>query len=166
MIDRQMILTSTRCNMRIFSVTIMLFAFLSLCPEVFLPQRLQKGNEWMDLLKHFTGKVSPENQKGMPENFFIKMSEKEITTFIQKTSMLKVGISEQEVLKLLGQHTSIQKSGSLKGNKITMIFWNYYLIKKDDNGVNEKYDAYLMLIFSPQKMVLTKIIFSKGSAYV
>ena len=39
-------------------------------------------------------------------------------------------------------------------------------MKKDDNGVNEKYDAYLMLIFSPEKMVLTKIIFSKGSAYV
>mgnify|MGYP003308394902 CR=1 FL=1 len=91
---------------------------------------------------------------------------KEITAFVQKASMLKIGMSEQEVLKLLGRPTSIQKSGSIKGNKTIMIFWNYYLIKKDDNGVNEKYDAYLMLIFSPEKMVLTKIIFSKGSAYV
>ena len=121
---------------------------------------------WMDSLKHFTGKVSPENQKGMPMSFFIKTSEKEITAFVQKASMLKIGMSEQEVLKLLGRPTSIQKSGSIKGNKTIMIFWNYYLIKKDDNGVNEKYDAYLMLIFSPEKMVLTKIIFSKGSAYV
>ena len=121
---------------------------------------------WMDSLKHFTGKVSPENQKGMPMSFFIKTSKKEITAFVQKASMLKIGMSEQEVLKLLGRPTSIQKSGSIKGNKTIMIFWNYYLIKKDDNGVNEKYDAYLMLIFSPEKMVLTKIIFSKGSAYV
>ena len=120
---------------------------------------------WMDSLKHFTGKVSPENQKGMPMSFFIKTSKKEITAFVQKASMLKIGMSEQEVLKLLGRPTSIQKSGSIKGNKTIMIFWNYYLIKKDDNGVNEKYDAYLMLIFSPEKMVLTKIIFSKGSAY-
>ena len=152
--------------MRMFSVTIMLFAILSLCAEDFLPQRLQKGNEWMDLLKHFTGEFSPENQKGIPESFFIKMSEKEITTFIQKVNMLKIGMSEQEVFKLLGRPTSIQKSGSLKGNKTTMIFWNYYLIKKDDNNVNEKYDAYLMLIFSPEKMVLTKIIFFKGYAYI
>lgn len=121
---------------------------------------------WMDSLKHFTGKVSPENQKGMPMSFFIKTSKKEITAFVQKASMLKIGMSEQEVLKLLGRPTSIQKSGSIKGNKTIMIFWNYYLIKEDDNGVNEKYDAYLMLIFSPEKMVLTKIIFSKGSAYV
>lgn len=120
---------------------------------------------WMDSLKHFTGKVSPENQKGMPMSFFIKTSKKEITAFVQKASMLKIGMSEQEVLKLLGRPTSIQKSGSIKGNKTIMIFWNYYLMKKDDNGVNEKYDAYLMLIFSPEKMVLTKIIFSKGSAY-
>ena len=119
----------------------------------------------MDSLKHFTGKVSPENQKGMPMSFFIKISKKEITAFVQKASMLKIGMSEQEVLKLLGRPTSIQKSGSIKGNKTIMTFWNYYLIKKDDNGVNEKYDAYLMLIFSPEKMVLTKIIFSKGSAY-
>lgn len=152
--------------MRIFSITIILFVILSLCAEDFLPQRLQKRNEWMDLLKHFTGIVSPENQKGMPDSFFIKISKKEITTFVQKANMLKIGMSEQEVLKLLGRPTSIQKSGSIKGNKTTMIFWNYYLIKKDDNGVNEKYDAYLMLIFSPEKMVLTKIIFSKGSAYI
>ena len=152
--------------MRIFSVTIMLFTILSLCAKDFLPQRLQKRNEWMDSLKHFTGKVSPENQKGMPMSFFIKTSKKEITAFVQKASMLKIGMSEQEVLKLLGRPTSIQKSGSIKGNKTIMIFWNYYLIKKEDNGVNEKYDAYLMLIFSPEKMVLTKIIFSKGSAYV
>ena len=152
--------------MRIFSVTIMLFIILSLCAKDFLPQRLQKRNEWMDLLKHFTGKVSLENQKRMPMSFFIKISKKEITAFVQKASMLKIGMSEQEVLKLLGRPTSIQKSGTIKGNKTIMIFWNYYLIKKDDNGVNEKYDAYLMLIFSPEKMVLTKIIFSKGSDYV
>jgi len=152
--------------MRIFSVTVMLFAILSLCAEGFLPQRLQKWNEWMDLLKHFTGKVSPENRRGMPESFFIKMSEKEITTFIRKANLLKTGMSEQEVLKLLGRPASIQKSGALKENKTAMIFWNYYLMKKDDNGVNEKYDAYLMLVFSPEKMVLTKIVFSKGSAYI
>ena len=139
--------------MRISSVTIMLFTILSLCAKDFLPQRLQKRNEWMDLLKHFTGKVSPENQKGMPMSFFIKISKKEITAFVQKASMLKIGMSEQEVLKLLGRPTSIQKSGSIKGNKTSMIFWNYYLIKKDDNGVNEKYDAYLMLIFSPEKKI-------------
>ena len=88
--------------MRIFSVTIMLFTILSLCAKDFLPQRLQKRNEWMDSLKHFTGKVSPENQKGMPMSFFIKISKKEITAFVQKASMLKIGMSEQEVLKLLG----------------------------------------------------------------
>ena len=57
---------------------------------------------WMDSLKHFTGKVSPENQKGMPMSFFIKTGKKEITAFVQKASMLKIGMSEQEVLKLLG----------------------------------------------------------------
>ena len=37
--------------------------------------------------------------------------------------------------------------------------------KKDDNGVNEKFDVYLMLVFSLEK-ILQDIVFVKGSAYI
>ena len=152
--------------MRIFSATIMLFAIFSVCAEEKSPQGMQRGNEWMISLTSFTGEVSPENQKGIPESFFIKKNEKEIAAFIQKADMLKIGMSEQEVLGLLGRPASIQKSGPKRENKITTVSWKYYLMKKDDHGVNERYDAYLMLVFSPEKMILTKIIFSKGYAYI
>lgn len=154
-------------NMSIYirSTAIMLLAILPLCAKEASSQSSQKGSDFMILLRDFTGKVSPENEKNVPQSFFIKKNEKEITAFIQKADRLKIGMSQNDVSKLLGLPSSIQNSAPLKADKTQKIFWNYYLMKKDNNGVNEKFDVYLMLVFSSEK-ILKEVIFSKGSAYL
>lgn len=119
-------------NMSIYirSTAIMLLAILPLCAKEASSQRLQKGNDFMILLRDFTGKVSPENAKNVPTSFFIKKNEKEITAFIQKADRLKIGMSQNDVSKLLGLPSSIQNSLPLKADKMQKIFWNYYLMKK------------------------------------
>jgi hypothetical protein len=138
---------------------------LPLCTKDILAHELQKGYEYIISMKHFTGKISSENEKWAPKSFFIKKNKKEILTFTEKASSLKIGMSQNEVLNLLGVPTITQKSSSKKVNNVHIIIWDYYLIKKDDNGVNGKFDVYLMLVFSSDK-ILKEVVFCKGSAYV
>ena len=58
------------------STAIMLLAILPLCAKEASSQSSQKVNDFMILLRDFTGKVSPENEKNVPQSFFIKKNEK------------------------------------------------------------------------------------------
>ena len=129
---------------------IILIIILPLCAKEVLAYKLQKGYEFITLMKQFTGEISSENEKWAPKSFYIKKNEKEILTFTEKASSLKIGMSQNEVLNLLGVPTITQKSSPIKVNNVHIIIWDYYLIKKDDNGVNEKFDVYLMLVFSSE----------------
>jgi hypothetical protein len=144
---------------------IILIIILPLCAKDVLAYKLQKGYEFITLMKQFTGEISSENEKWAPKSFYIKKNKKEMLTFTEKASSLKIGMSQNEVLNLLGVPTITQKSSSKKVNNVHIIIWDYYLIKKDDNGVNEKFDVYLMLVFSSDK-ILKEVVFCKGSAYV
>ena len=144
---------------------IILSIILPLCAKEVLACKLQKGCEFITLMKQFTGEISSENEKWAPQSFFIKKNEKETLTFTEKASSLKIGMSQNEVLNLIGVPTITKKLSPIKVNNVHIIIWDYYLIKKDDNGLNEKFDVYLMLVFSSDK-ILKEVVFCKGSAYV
>lgn len=152
--------------MRIILVTLCMFVASLFITANELPPRnsLENVREYMNLLNSFTGKI----KSGLTSPafiFFIDKSTSEIEDFTQKVDKLKMKMSEDTVRELLGEPTLIQKPADKKTGKISKIYWNYYLKKKDKDSANEKWDVYLFLIFSPDVGLLEDVKLSKGAAY-
>ena len=129
----------------------------SIIANELLPQKSQeKVREYMNLLRSFTGQIKSDFSSPTFVGF-IDMNILEIKDFTRKVDKLKIKMSTDTVRKLLGEPTLTQKPADKKTGRISKIYWNYYLKKKDKDSANEKWDVYLFLIFSPNTKLLEDI---------
>ncbi len=118
---------------------IKVFAFGLIC---FLGVQVMYGNGEVGNTKQL--EINSENK-----NFFFKMSDAEIETFIFKVKKLKKGTDIQEVIEYLGKPYSKHSRKSKKWNEPSKgSCLTYYLKIWNKDSVNELKDNYIILFFN------------------
>ena len=82
------------------------------------------------------------------KHFYLRLSEEDRRSFLNKIESIKIGANRKSVVALLGKPWSDQPIVTKKTGKFIYRAVKYYLAKKDKDLVNEHWDEWVVLDFN------------------